>query len=56
MDFCPNLKGNFKVNMKTNSFNGGQKGYAYIEFENDEDIANALKANGEKLGDKELIV
>jgi RNA recognition motif-containing protein len=56
MDFCPNLKGNFKVNVKTNSFNGGQKGYAYIEFENDEDIANALKANGEKLDDKELIV
>ena len=38
MDFCPNLKGNFKVNVKTNSFNGGQKGYAYIEFENDEDM------------------
>ena len=56
MDFCPNLKGNFKVNMKTNSFNGGQKGYAYIEFENDDDIANALKANGEKLDDRELIV
>ena len=56
MDFCPNLKGNFKVNMKTNPFNGGQKGYAYIEFENDDDIANALKANGEKLDDRELIV
>lgn len=55
-DFCQDLKGNFKVNVKTNSFNGGPKGYAYIEFENEEDIANALKANGEKLDGKELIV
>ena len=36
MDFCPNLKGNFKVNVKMNAYNGGPKGYAYIEFENEE--------------------
>ena len=56
MDFCQDIKGNFKVNLKTNSFNGGPKGYAYIEFDNEEDIANALKANGEKLDGRELIV
>ena len=56
IDFCQDLKGNFKVNVKTNSFNGGPKGYAYIEFDNEEDIANALKANGEKLDGRDLIV
>lgn len=56
MDFCPNLKGNFKVNVKMNAYNGGPKGYAYIEFENEEDIKNALKANGEKLDERDLIV
>ena len=49
MDFCPNLKGNFKVNIKT-------KGYAYVEFENDEDLELALKANGQKLEERELKV
>lgn len=54
-DFCPNLKGNFKVNIQKN-YNGGHKGYAYIEFENQEDVESALKANREKLDDRELTV
>lgn len=56
MDFCPNLKGNFKINVKTSFTNGAPKGYAYIEFENKEDIEQALKANGEKLDGRELEV
>jgi len=49
LNTCPNIKGNFKVNIKT-------KGYAYVEFENDEDLELALKANGEKLDERELKV
>ena len=54
-DFCRNLKGDFKVNIKT-SPNGKSKGHAYIEFENEEDISNAIKANGEKLDERVLKV
>ena len=49
LDTCPDIKGNFKVNIKT-------KGYAYVEFENDEDLELALKANGQKLEERELKV
>ena len=55
IDFCQNLKGDFKVNIQT-TFNGKPKGHAYVEFENSEDISNALKANGQKLDDRLLIV
>ena len=55
MEYCPNLKGNFKVNIKTD-YNGNPKGYAYIEFENEEDIDNVLKANGAKLDDRDVLV
>ena len=55
IDVCKNLKGDFKVNIQT-TFNGKPKGHAYIEFENSEDIPNALKANGQKLEDRSLIV
>ena len=55
VDFCQNLKGDFKVNIQT-TFNGKPKGHAYIEFENSEDITNALKANGQKFHDRNLIV
>ncbi len=55
IDFCQNLKGNFKVNIQKN-YNGGHKGYAYIEFENQEDVESALKANGQKLDDRDLTV
>ena len=51
---CPNIKGNFKVNIKTDSYNDKSKGYAYVEFENEDDLEFALKANGEKLEDREL--
>ena len=54
MDTCPDIKGNFKVNIKTDSNNDKSKGYAYVEFENEEDLENALKANGAKLEDREL--
>ena len=54
-DFCQNLKGNFKVNIQKN-YNGSHKGYAYIEFENQEDVESALKANGQKLDDRNLTV
>lgn len=54
LDTCPNIKGNFKVNIKTYSYNDKLKGYAYVEFENDDDLELALKANGEKLEDREL--
>ena len=54
-DFCQNLKGNFKVNIQKN-YNGENKGYAYIEFENQEDVESALKANGQKLDDRDLTV
>ena len=54
-DFCQNLKGDFKVNIQK-TFNGKPKGHAYVEFENSEDISNALKANGQKLDDRPLIV
>lgn len=54
-DFCQNLKGNFKVNIQKN-YNGGHKGYAYIEFENQEDVESALKANGQKLDERDLTV
>jgi RNA recognition motif-containing protein len=56
LDNCPNLKGNFKINIKSDSYNSKPKGYAYVEFENDEDIENALKANGQKLDDREVKV
>ena len=55
VDFCQNLKGDFKVNIQRN-YNGNPKGHAYIEFENMEDIENALKANGQKLDDRILTV
>lgn len=55
VDFCQNLKGDFKVNIQT-TFNGKPKGHAYVEFENSEDIPTALKANGQKLDDRSLIV
>lgn len=54
-DFCQDLKGNFKVSIQTQP-NGKAKGYAYVEFENEEDITNALKINGEKLDDRNLTV
>ena len=56
VDYCQNLKGDFKVNIQTNSFNGKPKGYAYIEFENEEDLSNALKANGQELDKRPLTV
>ena len=56
VDYCQNLKGDFKVNIQTNSFNGKPKGYAYIEFENEEDLSNALKANGQELDKRTLTV
>ena len=55
IDFCQNLKGDFKVTIQTFP-NGNLKDYAYVEFQNEEDIANALKTNGEKLDEKNLIV
>ena len=55
LDNCQDLKGNFKVNIQT-TYNGKSKGHAYIEFENEEDISNALKLNGQKLDDRVLIV
>ena len=55
MDFCQNLKGDFKVSIQR-AFGGKPKGHAYIEFENEEDISNALKANGERLDDRNLVV
>ena len=55
VDFCQNLKGDFKVSIQTN-FNGRPKGHAYIEFENEEDLSNALKANGQKLDERMLTV
>ncbi len=55
IDFCQNLKGDFKVNIQR-TYKGKPKGHAYIEFENVEDIPNALKANGQKLDDRSLIV
>ena len=55
IDFCQNLKGDLKVNIQK-TFNGKPKGHAYVEFDNSEDIANALKANGQKLDDRLLIV
>ena len=54
MQTCPNIKGNFKVNIKTDYHNDKSKGYAYVEFENEDDLEFALKANGEKLEDREL--
>ena len=56
LDTCPNIKGNFRINLKTNNFNGDSRGYAYVEFDNDEDLACALKANGEKLEEREIRV
>lgn len=56
MDFCQNLKGNFKVSIQKNDYNGSHKGYAYIEFENEEDLQNALKANEQKLDERVLTV
>ena len=55
IDFCQNLKGDFRVNIQR-TINGKPKGHAYVEFENSEDIPNALKANGQKLEDRPLIV
>ena len=55
IDFCQNLKGDFKVSIQR-AFGGKPKGHAYIEFENEEDISNALKANGERLDDRILVV
>ena len=55
IDFCQNLKGDFKVSIQR-AFGGKPKGHAYIEFENEEDISNALKANGERLDDRNLVV
>lgn len=55
MDFCQNLKGDFKVNIQR-TYKGNSKGHAYIEFEKEEDISNALKANGQKLDDRILKV
>ena len=54
MHVIPNPKGNFKINVKTDSYNDKPKGYAYVEFEDDEDIANALKADGQKLDDRPI--
>lgn len=54
VDNCQNFKGDFKVNIQMNSINGKPKGYAYIEFENEEDIAIALKLNGKEL-DKRIL-
>ena len=56
LDVCPNIKGKFKINLKSNDLTGESKGYAYVEFDNEEDMASALKANGEKLEDRELRV
>ena len=55
LDNCQDLKGDFKVNIQT-MYNGKPKGHAYIEFENEEDLSNALKMNGQKLDDRALIV
>jgi RNA recognition motif-containing protein len=52
LDNCQNFKGDFKVNIQT--YNGKPKGYAYIEFENEEDLSNALKVNGKEL-DKRIL-
>ena len=46
LDNCQNFKGDFKVNIQT--YNGKPKGYAYIEFENEDDLSNALKINGKQ--------
>lgn len=56
LDNCPDIKGNFKVNIKADPHNDKSKGYAYVEFENEEDLEFALKANGEKIEDRELKV
>ena len=55
VDNIQDLKGDFKVNIQTIN-NGKPKGYAYIEFENEEDVTNALKINGQKLDDRPLTV
>ena len=55
IDNIQDLKGDFKVNLQT-KYNGKPKGHAYLEFENEEDISNALKIDGLKLDDKALIV
>lgn len=55
IDNVQDLKGDFKVNLQT-KYNGKPKGHAYLEFENEEDISNALKIDGLKLDDKALIV
>ena len=55
IDNIQDLKGDFKVNIQTIN-NGKPKGYAYIEFENEEDVTNALKINGQKLDDRALTV
>lgn len=56
LDSCPEIKGDFKINIKTNNRGEDFKGYAYVEFDNEEDIEQALKANGKKLEDRELRV
>lgn len=55
-DNCQSLKGGFKVNMQKNSYNGKTKGYAYIEFEKEEDIPDALKLNGKELDQRNIKV
>ena len=52
LDTCPEIKGDFKINIKSNN----RGGYAYVEFDNEEDIEQALKLNGKKLEDRELRV
>ena len=55
VDFCQNLKGDFKVCIQR-TYGGKPKGHAYIEFENKEDISEALKAHGQRLDERNLIV
>ena len=55
IDNIQDLKADFKVNIQT-TYNGKPKGHAYIEFENEEDVSNALKINGQKLDERTLTI
>lgn len=54
--FFEDVAKNFEVKIQNNDNSGRSKGYAYVIFENAEDVENALKKNGQELDGRTLTI
>ena len=55
-EFFEDVTKNLEVKIQNNDNSGKSKGYAYVNFENAEDVENALKKNGQELDGRVLTI